>query len=56
MPIFSTTNPTSVDLRFSSGLRGEKPTINRLSCGTARFDFVIQYNIPYFDIVTFVLP
>ena len=41
---------------FSSGLRGEKPAINRLSCGSARFDCVIQNNVPYFDIITFILP
>lgn len=54
-PHFFTTDPTSVDLGFSSGLRGEKPAINGLSCGTTRFDCVIQNNISYFDIITTVL-
>jgi hypothetical protein len=56
VPLSSTTDPTSVDLAFSSGLAGEKPAINRLSRATARFDCFIQNNIPYLDIVAFVLP
>jgi len=56
VPLFFTTDPTSVDLGFSLCLRGEKPAINGLSCGTTLFDCVIQNNISYFDIITFGLP
>ena len=52
---FWTTNPTSVDLGFSSGFHGENPAAECPSRGTAGFDYDVQNNVSCFTATAFFL-